>query len=365
MIAYEENNTLSLWKNHEKVKAAFTTRRVDFTECCFCKKGRKPANGDLVLARVRKIGQHHRIELANGRKSALFPGDEIVVAYGNRYAPDQFGAMVPEDLSPCHLVAAGGIASRMFTRNNKMKMPTLIEPIGILTDSAGVTINVGKYAMRKPASVPERPLTLAVAGTSMNAGKTTTVASLIRGLSRYGLKVGAAKVTGTGAGGDLWFMKDCGAALALDFVDAGYPATYLLSKNELIKILDTLISCLTVAGADVIVLEIADGLYEEETATLLSSSRYRSLVDGIMFASSGAMAARGGVQWLRKNNIEPLAISGVFTQSPPVVAILEKQLKIPVLRREELADPAIMTYLALCFPGHDFAQNTPQTAIAH
>ena len=43
---------------------------------------------------------------------------------------------------------------------------------------------------------------LIVAGTAMNAGKTTAAARLIKGLQRAGLRVGAAKVTGTGAGGD-------------------------------------------------------------------------------------------------------------------------------------------------------------------
>ena len=73
-----------------------------------------PQPGDLVLARVRVIGQHKRIESYNSRRRHLFAGDEIVVAYGNRYAADQFLAMVPGDLGPAHHAAAGGLASRVL-----------------------------------------------------------------------------------------------------------------------------------------------------------------------------------------------------------------------------------------------------------
>lgn len=80
-----------------------------------------PQPGDLVLARVEQIGNHTKLELTDGRRALMFPGDEIVVCYGNRYAPDQFESTVPVDMSPCDLVAAGGIASREMTRHQRMK----------------------------------------------------------------------------------------------------------------------------------------------------------------------------------------------------------------------------------------------------
>ena len=72
-----------------------------------------PRAGDVVLARVLELGQHVRIERPDSRKASLFEGDEILVAYGNRYAPDQFEAEVPADLGPAHMVAAGGAAGRV------------------------------------------------------------------------------------------------------------------------------------------------------------------------------------------------------------------------------------------------------------
>lgn len=62
-----------------------------------------PALGDLVLARVVEIGKHTRLEGPGSRRQLLFPGQEILLAYGNRYAPDQFLAEIPRrpfDLPP-------------------------------------------------------------------------------------------------------------------------------------------------------------------------------------------------------------------------------------------------------------------------
>ena len=49
-----------------------------------------PRAGDVVLARVTEIGKHTRLESEVSRRQLLFPGQEILVAYGDRYAPDQF-----------------------------------------------------------------------------------------------------------------------------------------------------------------------------------------------------------------------------------------------------------------------------------
>ncbi|MDX1607583.1 MAG: hypothetical protein R3202_15425, partial [Candidatus Competibacterales bacterium] len=167
-----------------QAKAAYNTRRVDLSHATQLLTGPvTPLAGDLVLASVEAIGQHTRIELASGRRAQLHVGDELIVSYGNRYAPDQFEAYVPEDLSPCHLVAAGGVAARSVNRHKKMKRATRITPIGLLADGRGRALNLRDYALVPAQSETEgrRPFTIAVIGTAMNAGKTTTVTNLVRG----------------------------------------------------------------------------------------------------------------------------------------------------------------------------------------
>lgn len=101
-----------------------------------------------MLAKVTKIGHHAGLELAHGRRSALFVGDEIVVCYGHRYAPDQFEAQVPPDLGPCDLVVPG-VAARMNLRHANTKAPTSIEPIGLLANANNQRINLKDTALPK------------------------------------------------------------------------------------------------------------------------------------------------------------------------------------------------------------------------
>ncbi|WP_287217360.1 hypothetical protein [Mesorhizobium sp.] len=93
-----------------KAKRAFTTRRIPTERMrMLLSPPAEPKAGDLVLARIEALGHHKSVELPSGRKAALAATDEVVLAYGNRYAPDQFEAIVPADLGPCHMVAAGGV----------------------------------------------------------------------------------------------------------------------------------------------------------------------------------------------------------------------------------------------------------------
>ncbi|WP_017314350.1 P-loop NTPase family protein [Mastigocladopsis repens] len=325
----------------KQAKAAYTTRHVDFDALTQLLTGDlTPKCGDLVLARVEEIGQHKQIELSSGRKASLFPGDEIVVCYGNRYAPDQFEAEVPLDLSPCNLVAAGGLAAIVLSQHIKVNPATTITPIGLLADSNGQRVNLANWALKPTTYIGQRPFTVAVLGTSMNSGKTTTAANLIKGLVLSGLKVGAAKITGTGAGNDIWLMRDAGASLVLDFTYVGFPSTYRATPQEVETILDTLTSHLAGEGVDVIVLEIADGLYQYETSKLISSVAFRNTVDGVLFATNSALGATAGVELLQLYQLPVLAISGTVTTSPLAARETAIATGLPVLDLEMLRTQA-------------------------
>lgn len=329
-----------------RVKHAFTARRVDFSQAHTLLTGElRPAAGDLLLAQVTKIRQHSRIELNNGRRARLHIGDEILVCYGNRYAPDQFESKVPRDMGPCHLVAAGGIASRMQSKHLRMKGATEIQPIGLVADCNAQRINLRQTRIQRPKRRHQRPHTVAIVGTSMNAGKTTTAAHLIKGMDRAGLRVGAAKVTGTGSGGDLWFMFDSGADPVLDFTDAGYATTFRLGQRELVEILDTLTAVLADHDLDVIVLEIADGLMQGETATVLQSALFVQRIDQVLFAAGDSMGAAAGCQWLQAHNISVSGISGALTASPLAVREVQQVVQVPVFDAEQLADPQVASSL--------------------
>jgi hypothetical protein len=314
----------ALLERLEQAKQAFVTRRVDLAEAWALSRRHAPRTGDLVLATVTELGHHSRIELSNGRRAQLYVGDEIVVAYGQRYAPDQFEAIVPKAFGPCQLVAGGGIAAKMLARHAQTRKPTEIAPSGVLVGADGSPLNLCQFALSRPTQWPIARNVIAIVGTSMNAGKTTLAANLIRGLTLGGVRVGACKVTGTGSGGDLWNMIDAGAVHAFDFTDVGYSTTAGLDIAAVDRAANTLVSHIEELGADVIVVEIADGLLQRETAALLDPcSTFSSRIDSLFLAAADSMGAHAGAEWLRARSLPLRAISGLLTASP--LASLEAQ----------------------------------------
>jgi len=324
-----------------KARFAFTTRRVDRTAIAGLISGdARPMPGDLVLARVVRLGQHTGLQLCSGRRAKLFPGDMIVVACGNRYAPSQYEALVPEKLGPADLVAGGGIAARALNRHSRIKAATRIHIEGILADAKGKPINLADWALPEPSSSPDsNPVIYAVAGTTMNAGKTTSAAHLIKGLASAGLRVGAAKVTGTGAGGDLWMMLDAGAEHALDFTDAGFASTYMTDTDDLVRIFRHLTDHLAVQGMDAIVVEIADGLLQRETAALLQTDEFRRSVHAMLFAAGDAMGAVQGVEWLQAHGLPVFATCGLLTTAPLAAREARQHTHLPSVSIKKLANP--------------------------
>ncbi|WP_010533423.1 hypothetical protein [Brachybacterium squillarum] len=264
--------------------------------------GHTPAPGELVLARVTEIGQHKRLKSPASRRQVLFEGDEVLVAYGSRYAADQFLAMIPGDLGPCHLAAAGGLASRVVDQHDRIDEATVITPIGVVRGATG------PLTLERPAphTAGPRPTVcegarvpvIVVLGTSMNSGKTTLLAQLAHGLAGAGLRGAAGKATGTGAGNDRGLFVDAVAARVPDFTDFGHSSAFGLSADR--------------------VRELFSGMVEE-------------------LASGGAV---GGVGALSALDRTPLLVSGVLTASPLATAETRRALEVPVVPTLDLADPA-------------------------
>lgn len=329
----------------DAARRAFNTRRVDLAGARRLLSGRVvPHAGDLLLAQVEAIGQHRFLEQPDGRRARLFIGDEVLVCFGNRYAPDQFEVVVPGGLEPCALAASGGLAGALVSQHASMRRPTRVQPLGLLADRAGRVLNVRDFALPHVDRLPtRRPRVVAVLGTSMNAGKTTTAAALIHGVQRAGLKVAAAKVTGTGSGADLWHMLDAGAAPVLDFADAGLVSTWRIGAAELRRVFQTLMAQLVESKPDLIVIEVADGLLQEETSALVRSEYFRTWVDVLVFAAVDAMSAMSGAAMLRELELPLAAFSGVLSASPLAAAEAFAATGIEVWPQALLLDPEQIT----------------------
>lgn len=322
----------------DRAKWAFTTRRVNRNDVRGLSTGYARAkSGDLILCEIVEIGQHTKIQLAERRVSTSYPGDLVVLCLGDRYAPDQFlsSAVIDDDL--IDLVAGGGVAGRVDAAHDFMDEPTRLKPIGLLTGPRGQVLNVADYALPVlPAN--DQVTVFGVFGASMNSGKTTAATSLAHGLVRSGYAAAGVKATGTGAFGDFNSFED-GGAPALDFTDAGMATTFRMPLRRIEAGFDTLVGTAAARGADVVVVEIADGVFQHETRDILNSSRIRDRLDGILFAAPDALSALGGVTVLNQLGLAPFAISGMVSCSPLAAAEAAEVTGLPILSREDLWSP--------------------------
>lgn len=343
----------------ERIQASYTTRFVaaalEQGENFQLLRGTDitPQVGDVMLARVVTINNHKRVETPDSRKAILFEGAVLMLAYGHRYAADQFLAHVPENLDTCHLVAAGGIAGQVTERHARIGAPTIIEPLGLLSDEAGV-VNLRDFAAYRndpPAAAPartDRPEVIAVLGTSMNSGKSTTMACLANGLMKSGLRVASGKVTGTGAGNDRMIYHDAGSAEVVDFTDYGYPTTFKLDMAAIRDLSINMVVDLAAKNVDVILVEIADGIYQTETYQLLRDANFQAVVDQVVFSASDALGARTGVQELLSAGLPVAAASGVMTSSPLATneaGMVLAEFGVPVVGTYQLKDATTATNL--------------------
>lgn len=315
-----------------------------------------PTAGDLVLARVQSIGQHKRLESYNSRRRNLFAGDEIVVAYGDRYAPDQFLAEVPRNLNFTNLVAAGGMAGRVIEKHKSISPATVIEPLGLIADDEGV-INMRRLAplQVKPwkeslaafSALENKPRVITVFGSSMNSGKSTTLGMLVNGLSGADLQVNAGKATGTGAGGDAGLFRDAGADEVIDFTDFGLNSTFKLTFEQVKDVLFSTVNELAHMGEpDVVLVEIADGIYQGETASLLVDDDFGKLTERVVFSCGEALSAAAGVDLIQRAGLPLVAVSGVLTSSPLVAREAAQVVDVPIVNTFDLAKPEVALEIA-------------------
>ncbi len=320
-------------------KTSYALRRVPSAnlQTIFPRTGAaKP--GEIVLARVEKIGKNTGLELVDGRRSTLHEGDRIAVVFGNRYATGQFEGYAESNGDRCDLMSMGGLCGLVRSKHSSVADPTKLRILGGFVDSDGRALSLADFAVPRPASTPDRPRVIVVCGSSMDAGKTHTVMSLIRGLRRRVDRVAGIKLTGTATGRDTWSMRDAGACAAIDFVDGGAPSTYLCSLEDLLDLNDRLIGHARDRGAECVVVEIADGLLQRETSALLQSPRFTAGVDRWVFAAEGPLAAYAGHALLRGWGVEPVALAGLLTMSPLAMRETRMVVDVPCFTAKDLQD---------------------------
>jgi len=301
---------------------------------------KKPEVGDLVFGEVYELGHHRLIESRSARLHTLNIGTRAIFVYGNRYAPDQYEGLVPEDKNDyVDLFSRGGVVGEVQSQNQLIGRATKVKVLGYVCNDDGTIINTKDHVLLKPKKQTRKKdaakLILCV-GTSMNSGKTEAAAACCYAISSMGRNVRAAKITGTASLKDILLMNDCGAEHIADFTYFGHPSTYKMELNELLSMLNDFDLKYGNNPQNYLVVEFADGIFQRETAMLLKSEKVRDRISKLIFCAPDSTAVYGGINILKDEfGLVPDAISGLCSSSPLAMREIESFTDLPIIQSME------------------------------
>jgi hypothetical protein len=288
----------------------------------------KPEVGDVAIVEVEKIGHHGRIDTGDGGRLRLYKGDRLACVFGNRYATDVYEGRV-RNVKRLHLLTSSGLVGTVTSRHLDVRRPSRLSFLGYVVDGSGIRLNTRKLFF-SPVDRSCSPAVILVIGTGMNTGKTTVTRKILRGLVSQGVHAAGCKLTGTASPRDLREYRSTNPVHAMDFSDFGLPSTYHESPGDLLLLLDSMLETCGRKGADVLVMEVADGFLQRETRMLLESEHLRSLTTGVVLSGACASSAFYGAEYLQKAGFNVWAVSGLMTNSPLFIREFRKSCSIPV-----------------------------------
>lgn len=274
---------------------------------------------------------YNEMELPSGRMSKLKKGDTIIVALGERMALKGFTGRLPKTLRPndiIHLLNFGGIAGECTSANTKeVGEPMRIRILGgVVRD--GVQLNINQFTLYKPkkSMISKVPLIITT-GTSMDSGKTTVATEITKTLTRMGMKLAGAKLTGVGAMRDLYKMQDYGVYNAVSFVDAGITSTANIDDETMIDVARGALDYLSESNPDAIMVEFGDGLMGRYGVNaILKTPEIQNNVRLHIGCASDPVGAIGLARGCRQIGLPIDVISGPVTDNIVGKTIVKEEL---------------------------------------
>ena len=167
-----------------------------------------------------------------------------------------------------------------------------------------------------------------VAGTCMNAGKTVAATELVRGLTRSGLRVAAAKLTGVSLMRDALSMQDAGAIAALTFNDIGIATT---RAGITVPAAKGILNRLAGSKPDVIVAELGDGILGDYgVQDILRDRELMAVGVAYVMAAPDPVGCWGAVTLMRDLfGLEVSVLTGPATDNEVGRDYVKAQLSLP------------------------------------
>ncbi len=305
--------------------------------------GNEIPNEEGVLLAVEVLNDkssYNRLELASGRMARVCRGDIVVGALGHRKALFGYAGHVPESVRAgdvLQLLNIGGVLGVCDSVNATMGPPFDARVLGVvlefpyLGERVGIPARVGGEALPDADSgdldlggVP----VVALAGTTMNSGKTAAACAIIGRLRHEGCVVDAFKATGVSLRRDILAMEDAGARNTAIFTDFGVVSTAPQNAPRLVR---AMLRQMAAAAPDIILFELGDGIlgaYGVEA--ILEDEKIRSAISCLLLCASDPVAAWGGAALLKEHyGIEVAAVTGPATDNQVGLDILRQRVGVP------------------------------------
>ncbi len=302
-----------------------------------------PCEEGIVVA-VRVLTDkvvYNQIELPSGRMAQVKRGDIVAGCLGHRHALFGYSGRIPERLAPgdnVQLLNLGGVLGICDSVNPDLGKPFECEVLGAVLAFPVLGERIGRPARIGGEALPERPLlalqgvpVIAMVGSCMNCGKTAAACALVREFAHRGLAVDGLKATGVSLRRDILALEDAGARATAIFTDLGVVSTTAANAAQATRMLLTRLVAQSSERADLIVLELGDGLLGAYGVdAILGDPELRSAFTAVVLAANDPVAAWGGIELLRRDyGLEPTAVTGPATDNAVGVRLIEDRMGVP------------------------------------
>ena len=280
---------------------------------------------------------YNTVEDVTGRMLELRGGDVLAGTLGTRRALRGYAGVVPSHISvgdTIEVLNLGGILGQCTSMNPDIGPPFRAEVLGAILAFPDLGDRVGRPAHIKDHAVPPADTlestvpVVYVAGTCMNAGKTVAATELVRGLTRGGCRVAAAKLTGVSLMRDALSMVDAGAVAALTFNDVGIASTH---PGVTVTTAKGIFNRLAGAKPDVIVAELGDGILGEYgVQDILRDAELMGVGAAYVMAAPDPVACWGATELMRTQFGLPITvITGPATDNEVGQVYIQTGLGLP------------------------------------
>ena len=296
------------------------------------------AEGYLLAVRIlNDKSTYNTVEDLSGRMVSLRAGDVLAGTLGCRRALRGYAGVVPATVAvgdTIEVLNLGGILGQCTSANPEIGPPFKAQVLGAVLSFPELGDRIGRPAHIRDNAVPPadrleaRVPVVYVAGTCMNAGKTVAATELVRGLSRAGLRVAAAKLTGVSLMRDALSMLDAGAVAALTFNDVGIATTH---PGVTVATAKGIFNRLAQSRPDVIVAELGDGILGEYgVQDILHDDELTAAAGAWVMAAPDPVGCWGAVEVMRRRfNLEVSVITGPATDNEVGRDYVTAELRLP------------------------------------